>query len=173
MATKAVSSSCPRCGRDTSVEELGASSGSRWLHCDRCGHLWRQLDPETDPFSLIVASQSAGGRPVEEQPGEETTPRATRFTVRLEVRYRSQRDGDWQVGLTENMSQSGVLFRTGRPPDQDTQLDLIIVLPGGVPGEPSSRFRCHAQIVRREPSTQAGQASAIAAAVDGYQLTLQ
>ena len=172
MATKAVSSSCPRCGRDTSVEELGASSGSRWLHCDRCGHLWRQLDPETDAFSLIVARQTAG-RPAEEQPGEETIPRAARFNVRLEIRYRTQRDGDWQVGLTENLSRSGVLFRTGRPLDQDAPLDLIIVLPGGVPGEPASRFRCQAEIVRREPPTQTGEAPAVAAAVDGYQLTLQ
>ena len=173
MDAKAASSSCPRCGRDTSVEELGASSGSRWLHCDRCGHLWRQLDPETDAFSLIVASEGAARHAVVEQPDERATPRATRFNVRLEIRYRTQRDGDWQVGITENLSRSGVLFRTGRPPDQDAPLDLIIVLPGGVPGEPPCRFRCHAEIVRREPSTSDGMAPAIAAAVDDYQLTLQ
>ena len=173
MSAKAVPSSCPRCRRDTFVEELGASSGSRWLHYDRCGHLWRQFDPETDAFSLVVVSQSGAGRPIPEQPGEETTPRADRCKVRLEIRYRIERNRDWQVGFTENLSRSGVLFRTGRLLDQNVPLDLIILLPGGVPGELSSRFRCHTEIIRREPSMQAGEASAIADAFDGYRLTLQ
>ena len=164
--------SCARCGRDTSVEELQGSSGSHWLHCDRCGHLWRELDPETDAFLLIVSSLAASGRMFVAQPGEETIPRAVRINVRLEVRYRTQPGGNWEVGLTENLSRSGVLFRTDGPLDQDAPLDLIIVLPGGVPGEPSSRFRCQAEVVRRQPSTRSGEAQAIAATVDGYQLTL-
>ena len=163
--------SCPRCGHDSNVEELGASSSSRWFHCDRCGHLWRHLDPETDVFSFIVASQGASGPPADERIGKDAKARAPRFTLRLEVRYRSPGDAAWRVGLTENLSRSGVLFRSDEEFDQVGPLDLVIVLPGAVPGEPPSRFRCHAEIVRRQPATHSGGAPAIAAAVDGYQLT--
>jgi hypothetical protein len=95
--------------------------------------------------------------------------------MRLEIRYRTRqdRDADWQVGHTENLSRTGVLFRTDTPLEQDTPLDLIIVLPSGVPGGPPSRFRCHGEIVRRLGSTRSGQAPAIAATVDGYRLTLR
>ncbi len=164
--------SCPRCGHDSNVEELGASSSSRWLHCDRCGHLWRHLDPETDVFSLIVARQGATGQLADEWTGQDATPRAPRFNLRLEVRFRSPGDAAWRVGFTENLSRSGVLFRCDGELDQDAPLDLVIVLPGGVPGEPPSRFRCQAEIVRRQPATQSGRPPAFAAAVDGYRLTL-
>ncbi|MDP6579068.1 MAG: hypothetical protein QF681_00310 [Vicinamibacterales bacterium] len=167
--------SCPRCGADADVEALGSSSGSRWLHCDLCGHLWRQLDLGQDAFSLIVAGQREFDRPSVERAGRQAIPRATRFTMRLEIRYRTRqdRDADWQVGHTENLSRTGVLFRTDTPLEQDTPLDLIIVLPSGVPGGPPSRFRCHGEIVRRLGSTRSGQAPAIAATVDGYRLTLR
>ena len=57
---------CPRCARGSNVEELGAASGTLWLHCGFCGHLWRQLAPEADAFSLILDSRTAHARPIEE-----------------------------------------------------------------------------------------------------------
>ena len=162
---------CPRCGRDTNVEALQAPSGSRWLFCDRCRHVWRQLD-QTDAFALLVATQAGSGRSSGQLLGEQPGQRAERFTLRLEVRCRPRPDGNWQVGHTENLSRSGVLFRPGTPLDQDVPLDLIIVLPGDMTGEPPSRFRCQAKIVRQQPSTRAGETPAIGVRVDGYSLTL-
>jgi hypothetical protein len=135
--------------------------------------VWRQVDLERDTFALLVASHRAFDRPSVEHSGRQAIPRAARFNARLEIRHRSLQDPDWQVGHTENLSRTGVLFRTETPLEQDAALELIIVLPSGVSDEAIMRFRCHGEIVRRQPSTRAGEASAIAAAVDGYRLTLQ
>ena len=167
----AVSPVCPRCGRSSEVEELGAASGSVWLHCNLCGHLWRRLDPELDAFSLILASRAAGAKPIEEARPPNGIPRASRFIVRLPIRYRTAGEFDWRNGVTENISRSGILFRPERAVEPKTPVDMILVLPGGVAGEPPSRLRCQGEIVRTEAEESDTTPSA-AAAVEDYRLTV-
>ena len=156
---------CPRCGRKGG-EELGNSSGSTWLHCNFCSHLWRQLDPEADAFSLILASPAANAQPITEPQQAATIPRASRFSVQLEMRYRAAGDRQWRFGHTRNISRSGVLFSADAPLDPDTPVELVLVLPGTVAGEPTSRLRCSGQVVR----TTGEQPPYVAAAVVDYRL---
>ena len=167
----AVSPVCPRCARSSDVEELGTASGSVWLHCNLCGHLWRRLDPELNAFSLILASHVTGARPMQEKRPPSGLPRASRFVVRLPVRYRTAGDLDWRVGFTVNISRSGVLFRPERVVEPKTPIDMILVLPGGVAGEPPSRLRCQGEVVRTTPAAEADVPPSVAAAVDDYRLT--
>ena len=156
---------CPRCGRKGG-EELGNSSGSAWLHCNFCSHLWRQLDSEADAFSLILASRAANAQLITEPQRPAATPRASRFSVQLEMRYRAAGDRQWRFGHTRNVSRSGVLFSADAPLDPETPVELVLVLPGTVAGEPSSRLRCRGQVVR----TTGEQPSYVAAAVVDYRL---
>lgn len=146
--TQALRPNCPRCGRDSNVEELGTTAGSIWLHCNLCGHLWRRLHPERDAFSLILESPSLAVRPILEEWRPDGTPRASRFEVRIEVRYRLEGETEWRTGLTENVSRSGLLFRPETLADPRTPIDIILVLPGAVAGEPTSRLRCRGEVVR-------------------------
>lgn len=167
----AVSPVCPRCARSSDVEELGAASGSVWLHCNLCGHLWRRLDPELNAFSLILANHVTGAKPIQEKRPPSGIPRASRFVVRLPVRYRTAGDLDWRVGVTVNISRSGVLFRPERAVEPKTPIDMILVLPGGVAGEPPSRLRCQGEVVRTTPTPKADAPPTVAAAVGEYRLT--
>jgi hypothetical protein len=56
------------------------------------------------------------------------TMRATRFPLRLEVRYRPLGKPDWQQGQTENISHSGALFRADAPLPVDTRVEFRLVL---------------------------------------------
>ena len=147
------------------------ASGSVWLYCNLCGHLWRRLDPELDAFSLILASRAAGAKPIEEARPPNGIPRASRFIVRLPMRYRTAGDLDWRNGVTENISRSGILFRPERAIEPKMPVDMILVLPGVVAGEPPSRLRCQGEIVRTEVDASDTAPSAAAAVAD-YRLTV-
>ncbi len=167
----AVSPVCPRCARSSDVEELGTASGSVWLHCNLCGHLWRRLDPELNAFSLILANHVTGVKAIQEKRPPNGIPRASRFGVRLQVRYRTAGDLDWRVGFTINISRSGVLFRPEGVVEPKMPIDMILVLPGGVAGEPPSRLRCQGEVVRTTPGAEADVPPTVAAAVGDYRLT--
>lgn len=161
---------CPRCGRTTDLEELGSASGSVWMHCPKCGHLWREPGPGLDAFGVILASRATAAQPIEEIPRAGARPRAARFRIRLPVRYRLAGDRDWRSGVTENISRSGILFRTEVPLPLHIPLDLVLLLPGLVAGEPTSRVRCQGAIVRTVPPSRPDEELEVAARVTGYEL---
>jgi hypothetical protein len=161
---------CPRCGRTFDVEELGASAGSIWMHCRKCGHLWREPSPGLDAFAVILASRAAEAVPMEEAPRPDAQPRAARFQIRLPIRYRLAGDADWRSGVTENISRSGILFRSDAVLPLNTPLDLVLLLPGRVAGQPTSRVRCQGAIVRTVSPPTPDEEPGAAARVAGYEL---
>ena len=142
------------------------ASGSIWLHCQTCGHLWRRLDPAVDAFSLILTSRSVSLQPIEEAHPGTAVARASRFAVRIEIRYRTATDRQWRSGHVRNVSRSGVLFETADEVPLETDLELELVLPGVVAGEPPSRLHCAGHTVR----TTGGPSPCVAATVGEYQL---
>ena len=157
---------CPRCTRSGAVEELGTASGSVWLHCRTCGHLWRRLDPQTDPFSLILTSRSVHPQPIAEATSQTFVARASRFSVQLEMRYRTAVDRQWRPGQTRNVSRSGILFHADAPIPPETEVELELVIPGTVAGEPPSRLCCAGNTVRMTDDAS----PSVAATVDEYRL---
>ena len=71
------SNACSRCGRSSSVEELGPACRSSWLHCGICGHLWRRLNSGADAFSLQVISTGNAQPTVADYEGVSVTTLAT------------------------------------------------------------------------------------------------
>jgi hypothetical protein len=92
--------------------------------------------------------------------------RARRFDLRLPIRYRALGEREWREGRTENISRSGILFRTPGPVELDTSLEMRFELPAG-------RFLpevvCTGRVVRAILS-RSRSAPVIAATIADYRL---
>ena len=100
-----------------------------------------------------------------------TRPRATRFPIAAELRFREHGKSAWRTGTTINVSRSGVLFRAhGRPPGSTRPLDFILTLPlnGGEATAP--HVRCRGHVVRVAPAMLGGGGHAVAVSIEGYAL---
>lgn len=103
--------------------------------------------------------------------GLEASGRAERFPIRIPIRYRNPRHRAWLVGSTENVSRSGVLFRTERIFELAATLDLRLEIPpindhDGVHAE----VVCKGEVVRVEEAHDAGVSPAVAVAINCYRL---
>jgi hypothetical protein len=71
--------------------------------------------------------------------------RPQRVALHLPLRYRPVGDPDWHEARTENISRTGVLFRTTDPLDIDTHVEMTFVLPIS-PSQPA--IVCRGRVVR-------------------------
>jgi len=104
---------------------------------------------------------------------QEASGRARRFPIHLPVRYRLSSSPEWFEAYTENVSRSGVLFRTDRTFEPTTALDVRLELPAVDNGE---RVRgevvCKGEVVRMDRSDDGdGVPSGVAVAFHRYWMT--
>ena len=143
--------------------------------CVSCGYTWRWLVPGQDAFSLILAHEIHATAPVE----DEHEPvrgvfRAARFVVRLPLRYRVAGSPTWGAGMTENISRSGILFRTDPPPTMrealaaKPALDMTLKLPQEDVARPPLHVHSQGGVVRATWSDRRGRPSAWAITVGDY-----
>ncbi len=125
-------------------------------------------DRDDDPFALILADPRTAAEPLQDTPPLQGLPRALRFRARLTMRYRTPRSSNWHDGVTENLSRSGVLFRSICPQEPKTPIDMFLTLPTGVAEGLAPRVRCQGDIVRVQPPETAGMLPGLAAAVETY-----
>ena len=92
-------------------------------------------------------------------------PRAQRFDLRVPVRYRAFGGDDWHEGSTENMSRTGLLFRTDRLLPVSTSIEMLVALPIGPGG---AEIRCRGRVVRTLPSAAPDSLPAVAATISTY-----
>jgi PilZ domain-containing protein len=97
-------------------------------------------------------------------------PRAPRYPVRIPLRYRTSGAADWVEGRTENISRSGVLFRTDLTAPLHTAIEMLMTLPAEVGGTHDGTVICRGRIVRSEPPTPLDPRPALAATIAGYRL---
>jgi hypothetical protein len=89
------------------------------------------------------------------------------------MRFRSSGDPHWHEGRTENISRSGVLFRSAHLMPRRTPIEMLLALPaevGGGGGE-SATVICRGRVVRSEPPNHDDTEPAMAATIAGYRLT--
>ena len=96
--------------------------------------------------------------------------RAQRFELHLRLRYRPVGDPGWHVGRTENISHSGVLFRSEDLLPVNTPVQLRVALPMTTLGGMRSEVQCEARIVRAVLPSTADPLPALAASIGKYQL---
>jgi hypothetical protein len=111
---------------------------------------------------------------MERDPKKPAFTRATRYPLRIPLRYRPSGDPQWREGRTENISRSGVLFRTDHLMPLQTPIEMLLALPAEVGGgEDAATVICRGRIVRTELPKGAeneGERPAVAATIAGYRL---
>ena len=95
--------------------------------------------------------------------------RATRYPIQIAMRYRSPGSRQWREGRTENISRSGVLFRTDHLMPLQTPIEMLFALPVDVEGQ-NATVICRGRVVRMEGTADDMQ-PAVAATISGYRLT--
>jgi len=76
----------------------------------------------------------------------------------------------WREGYTENISRSGVLFRTSQPMPLLTPVEMLLALPSEVGGGDDATVICRGRVVRTEPANRLDPRPAVAATIAGYRL---
>lgn len=84
------------------------------------------------------------------------TPRERRLRHRVCVLFRVAGSDEWIEGVTENISRSGLLFRTSIPLEVGSCIELILEMPHDLTGDADARVVCEGSLVRVEvvPATR-------------------
>ena len=97
--------------------------------------------------------------------------RAHRFPIQAPVLYRISPSASWRMVTTENVSRSGILFRSRRKLKPGTTLDLRLEFPLiGKNGPLRAEIVCKGKVVRAE-RTSSRVSPAIAVAIRSFQIT--
>ena len=98
------------------------------------------------------------------------SPRAPRFSIPIAILYRTPGDASWLTGWTENISKSGVLFRTDRPIKLNTPVELMLEIPTFISTPVAGPTICRGCIVRAVPPSPLEDRPAFAARILEYEL---
>jgi PAS domain S-box-containing protein len=94
--------------------------------------------------------------------------RAPRFTLQLPMHYRLAGENLWRRGTTENISRSGVLFRTDQPLEPNARLEFSVELPTDVFGMAATEILCRGEVVRQVDAAGEDMSPALAARILDY-----
>jgi len=103
----------------------------------------------------------------------QNSERARRFALHLPVYFRQPPNSTWLEGTTENVSYTGVLFRSPYPLVPETALELRLQLAIGASLNHASEIRCKGAVVRVEPRNPPESPIAVAVAISDYRIVRQ
>jgi len=98
-------------------------------------------------------------------------PRAERYAIPIAILYRSPGELDWQPGLTENISRSGLLFRADQGLEPNTPLEIMVDLPTVVAATATGTAVRRGRVVRAIRPSVLENRTAVAAAFVDFQHT--
>jgi hypothetical protein len=99
--------------------------------------------------------------------------RARRFALHLPVYFRQSQSTAWLEGTTENISYTGVLFRSTHPLVPETSLELRLQLAVGPKLNNASEIRCRGAVVRVEQRNAPETPVALAVSISDYRIVRQ
>jgi hypothetical protein len=100
-------------------------------------------------------------------------PRATRHPLQVPLRFRPAGEPAWLDGRSENISRSGVLFRSDRYVTPETEIELLLTLGGDLSSEQAGTLLCRGRVVRLEPGSIEDPRTGIAATIACRQAYIQ
>jgi hypothetical protein len=100
----------------------------------------------------------------------EFIPRAFRYAIHIPVKFREKGTADWHEGKTVNISRTGVLFQSDMNLPAKSLLEMQIVLPRQLGGEPQANVRCWGPVVRSQTIEEKGPI-ALAASIRRYRFS--
>jgi hypothetical protein len=96
--------------------------------------------------------------------------RAKRFELHLPVYFRQPHTPTWLEGTTENISYTGVLFRSSYRMAPETPLELRLQLAVGSERNQGAEIRCKGAVVRVEQRIAPETPVALAVAIRDYRI---
>ena len=81
----------------------------------------------------------------------ETPARQPRFEVVVPINFRRTGEFSWNMGKTNNLSRTGVLFRAVLPLKPESKVEFEFVAPPEFGTEAGEMLSCRAQVVRLSP----------------------
>jgi hypothetical protein len=109
---------------------------------------------------------------MDREPGQLPANRAPRYPIRITMLYRMPGNKQWRQGRTENISRSGVLFRTDHQMSVEAPIEMLLALPVEIRGGRAGSVICRGRVVRTEGLPDADtEACAVAATITNYRLT--
>ncbi|MGH9580728.1 MAG: hypothetical protein ACRD2R_07030 [Terriglobales bacterium] len=91
----------------------------------------------------------------------------TRHFSSIPILFRLQGEEVWELGAVENLSGTGVLFRSRSYLDNETPLELKVIIPGATLGSQPVRLLCRAEVLRSLRASPIG--SRVAARFSSFQ----
>ncbi len=173
---------------------MGGNIISRLLFDCRHQFSWPRRDENGDYYQLCVScgmkyqydwSRMRRLEPVDDTPKPEDnksnirrcgrksawTPRERRLKHEVPLLFRVKGTQDWAEGSTENVSKSGLLFRSPSSFEPHTKLELKLQMPKELTGDAPAEVVCQAMVRRviENPATKKHPATYnVACAVEGY-----
>ena len=103
------------------------------------------------------------------------TPRERRLRHCVSVMFRIPGSDEWIEGVTENISHSGLLFRSASPLEVGSNMELILEMPHELTGHDHARVLCEGSLLRVEavPATRKNKQSSflMASTITKYRFT--
>jgi hypothetical protein len=96
--------------------------------------------------------------------------RAPRYPIQISMLYRMPGNKLWHQAHTENISRSGVLFRTRHLMSLAAPIEMLLALPVEVTGGQGASVVCRGRVVRMEGGADDDTARAVAATITNYRL---
>jgi hypothetical protein len=94
--------------------------------------------------------------------------RAPRFTIEIPLYFRQRGESAWRQGMTDNISRSGVLFRTSEALDSAAPIEMHFALPLQASGHAGAVVACRGLIVRVVPPSSPDALPGFAATISRY-----
>jgi hypothetical protein len=99
-----------------------------------------------------------------------SSERARRFALHLPIYFRQPHSAAWLEGTTENISYTGVLFRSPSPLVPETAVELRLQLATRAIQNHASEIRCKGAVVRVEQRNAPETPVALAVAINDYRI---
>jgi hypothetical protein len=130
--------SWPRRDEHGAYYQLCVNCGSKykydWKHMRRTSRVENDVPNET--------------RVSHRQPKVSWTPRERRHPHVVPVSYRLGVRGEWMTGMSENLSRSGLLFRTDSTIEEGSKIQIELEMPTEITGETDEKVLCRASVAR-------------------------
>jgi hypothetical protein len=99
------------------------------------------------------------------------SPRATRFTISMPLRYREPGEAAWHGGRVENISRTGVLFTVEKVMDVSARVEMSFELPVELSGARPGQVFCVGKVVRTVMPASTDRPPAMAASIQSYEFS--
>ena len=145
-------------------------NGSYYQSCVNCGSKYRY-----DWKNMRRTARIDDDLPAETRPSHRPTKvvwiaRERRLRHVVPVSFRVNGEGEWLSGTSENLSRSGLLFRSAVELSSGAKLEIKLEMPSELAGDEDAEVVCKATVARVTHAAKSKEAEAflIACAIEDY-----